>query len=109
MSKVSLSRGTDKCAAQRLQDCAEHADTREEGSTIPLASWSAEDYLSRSFRAKEPLLTGLLHQRDMVALGARRRHGKTTLITDIAVGLALPLPNFLGYTIPSARRSLLLI
>jgi hypothetical protein len=75
----------------------------------PLKAWSAEDYIARSFPPKEPLLKGLLHRRDMVALGARRRHGKTSLITNIAVAGAVPLPEFLGYEIPKAFRSLLFI
>jgi hypothetical protein len=45
----------------------------------------------------------------MVALAGRRREGKTTLALNIGVALALPLPEFLGYKIPVARRSLLLL
>jgi hypothetical protein len=56
-----------------------------------------------------PLLKGLLHRRDMVALGACRRHGKTSLVTNIAVAGSIPLPDFLGYEIPQAFRSLLFI
>ncbi len=74
-----------------------------------IKAWSAEDYLSRQFPPKEPLLKGLLHRRDMVALGARRRHGKTSLVTNIAVAGAVPVPEFLGYEIPQAFRSLLFI
>jgi hypothetical protein len=75
----------------------------------PTKAWSAEDYLARPFAPKEPLIKGLLHRRDLVALGARRRNGKTSLITNISVALAVPVPNFVGYDIPAAGRSLLFI
>jgi hypothetical protein len=75
----------------------------------PIMAWTAEDYIAREFPPKEPLLKGLLHRRDLVAFGARRRGGKTTMVTNIGVALALPVPDFLGYAIPQARRSLLFI
>jgi hypothetical protein len=79
------------------------------GAPHPVRAWSAEEYLGRQFPPKEPLLKGLLHRRDQVALGARRRHGKTSLVTNIAIALAVPVAEFLGYEIPQAFRSLLLI
>ena len=54
-------------------------------------------------------MTGLLHRRDLVALGARRRHGKTNLALNLAVSLAEPASEFLGYPIPQARRTLLVL
>jgi hypothetical protein len=70
---------------------------------------TAEQFLARPYPPKEPLLQGLLHRRDLVAFGAKRRNGKTSLLTNLAVALATGAPEFLGYTIPSARRSLLLM
>jgi AAA domain len=80
-------------------------------STPPptLIARSAEEYVSLVFPPKEVLITGLLHKRDLVALGARRRHGKTCLVTNLAVALAAPVHDFLGYEIPHAARSLLFI
>jgi len=74
-----------------------------------LRAWSAEDYLARRFPPKEPLVTGLLHRRDLVAFGARRRNGKTSLVTNLAVAGAVPVGDFLGYKIPAPWRSLLFI
>ncbi len=76
---------------------------------VDLRAWSAEEFLARRFAPKDPLVTDLLHARDLVALGARRRHGKTSLCTNLAVALAEPAPDWVGYEIPQARRSLLLI
>jgi hypothetical protein len=70
---------------------------------------SAEDFLARSFRVKEPLVEGLVHRRDLVAFGARRRNGKTTFLTNLAVPMASGAEEFLGYKIPQRRRTLLLI
>jgi hypothetical protein len=70
---------------------------------------SAEEFLKQPFPEKEPLITNLVHRRDLIALGARRRHGKTSFTTHMAVALAVPEPEFLGYQIPEARRSLLLM
>ena len=69
---------------------------------------TAEDFLARKFPEKEPLIEHLLHRRDLVALGARRRHGKTSFLTNMAVAMAIPVPDFLGYRIPERRRTLML-
>jgi hypothetical protein len=79
------------------------------GNPNGLTAWSAEEFIQRQMPPKEPLLQGLLHKRDLVALGARRRHGKTSFVTDLAVALATGAPDFLGYNIPAACRVLLLI
>ena len=86
-------------------------ELRDKAKRVPGTpeGWLAEEFLSREFPPKEPLLQGLLHRRDLVAFGARRRHGKTSFITNLAVALAIPTPDFLGYGIPAPRRSLLLI
>src|SRR5207248_7976012 len=44
--------------------------------------------------------------RDIVALAGRRRHGKTSFITNLATALAQGHDKFLGYPIPIARRVL---
>jgi hypothetical protein len=76
---------------------------------IKVVAVTAEDYLRREYPAKEPLIDGLIHKRDMIAFGARRRHGKTTLLTNMAVAMAVPEADFIGYRIPERRKSLLLM
>lgn len=66
------------------------------------------EFLRRELPAKEPLVEGLLYRRDLVALGGRRRHGKTTFLSNLAVALAGGEQEFLGYTIPRAVRVLFL-
>src|SRR5579862_5993507 len=75
----------------------------------PVKAWTGEEFLQRTFPTKEPLVEGLLNRRDLVSLAARRRHGKTSLVTGLAVALAAPAKEFIGYPIPEPRRSLLLI
>jgi hypothetical protein len=67
--------------------------------------WTAEEFLKREFPSKEPLIEGLLNMRDLVTLAARRRNGKTTLLTNIPVALATA-QDYLNYRIPQTRRSL---
>ena len=66
---------------------------------------TAEDFLARKFPEKEPLIEHLLHRRDLVALGARRRHGKTSFLTNMAVAMAIPVPDFLGHRSQSAAHA----
>lgn len=78
-------------------------------STTPdtsLKAWTAEDFLKRDLPAKEALIDGLLYRRDLIALAGRRRHGKTNFILNLAVGLSLNLPEFLGYSISKEFRVL---
>ena len=106
-------------AASRQQQAGSNANGTPSGqsagtkgaNSVPagLRAWSAEDYLSRQFTPKEPLLKGLLHRRDLVAFGARRRNGKTSFVTNLAVAGAVPVAEFLGYEIPAPFRSLLFI
>src|SRR5437016_3048934 len=56
---------------------------------------TAEKFLSREFPPKEPLIDGLLFQRDIVAFAGRRRHGKTTFLSDLATSLTIPHKDFL--------------
>lgn len=70
---------------------------------------TASEFLQRSIEAKPPIVQDLLHKRDLVALGARRRHGKTGFLIDLAVSLAEGEPDFLGYAIPKAAKTLLIL
>jgi hypothetical protein len=79
-------------------------------STAPLFDApSAEAFMRREYPPKEMLIENLLHRRDLVALGARRRNGKTSFLTNMAVALAIGAPEFMGFTVPRPRRSLLVI
>ena len=80
--------------------------SKQSGLLVEAAT--AEEFLNREYPAKEPLIEHLLHRRDLVALGARRRNGKTTFLTDLGVALAMPARDFLGYAIPERRRTLML-
>lgn len=65
-------------------------------------------FLDRRLATKDPLVDGLIYRRDNCTLVGRRRHGKTTLISNLVLALTLPKPDFLGYPIPEARRVLIL-
>ena len=62
-------------------------------------AWTLKQYLSRRIKPKKPLIDGLLYSRELVTFGGRRRHGKTTLLMNLAAALTLPRPEFLGYEI----------
>lgn len=68
---------------------------------------TVETFLEREFPPKEPLIEGLLYRRDLITLGGRRRHGKTSLVSNFAAALALGLTEFLGWKIPSPGRVLM--
>ncbi len=70
----------------------------------PVSVQTVENFLAREIPPKEPLVEGLLCRRDIVAFAGRRRHGKTTFSSSLAVAASLPLPEFLGYPIPKAVR-----
>ena len=70
---------------------------------------SAEEFLAVEIPEKEPIIDGLVHKRDLVGFGARRRHGKTSVMINMAVEGAVGAPDFLGYSIPKAFRSLLVL
>jgi hypothetical protein len=72
-----------------------------------IKSWTTDDFLKRQFPPKEPLIEGLLHKRDFVAFGARRRHGKTTFVMDMAIAGASGAKEFIGYRIVRPFRTLL--
>lgn len=60
-------------------------------------------FLQRVLPPKDALVEGLLYKRDIVAMLARRRHGKTTFASQMALALACGEPHFLGYKIPRKR------
>ena len=70
---------------------------------------TATDFLKRKLPVKAPIIEGLLYHRDMVALGARRRHGKTTFVIDLALSLAEGKGEFLGYKIAGPAKTLLVL
>jgi hypothetical protein len=61
-------------------------------------------FLGKSLPKKEPLVEGLVYRRDNCTLVGRRRHGKTTLVSNFVLALTLPKPDFLGYPILEPRR-----
>jgi len=71
----------------------------------PLPSdWAKiNNFLKHETPEKECLIDRLLYRRDLVALGGRRRHGKTTFTLNLSVSLASGIP-LLGWDIPSPRR-----
>jgi AAA domain len=70
---------------------------------------SATEFLKKSLPPKAPIIKGLLHHRDLVALGARRRHGKTNFAINLALSLAEGEGDFLGYPIAKAAKTLLVL
>jgi RecA-family ATPase len=60
-----------------------------------------EDFMGRKFPPKEALIEGVLFKRDLISLIGRRRHGKTTLVGNIALAGADRLQgDYLGFSIP---------
>jgi len=78
--------------------------TNQEPPTLKTAA----AFLKQHLPPKEILIEGLLYRRDLVTLAGRRRHGKTSLILNLAVLLADGSygDNFLGYEILRPRRVL---
>ena len=81
--------------------------TPEETARVAAGVQTLAAFLSKQRPPKEPLIEGLLYRRDIGAVVGRRRHGKTTLVSNLGFALTLPKPNFLGYSIPQARRVLM--
>jgi AAA domain len=75
-------------------------------SVEPQPVQTLEGFFERSFPQKEPLIERLLFPRDIVAFAGRRRHGKTTFISNLVLALVLCLSDFLGYSIPAPARVL---
>lgn len=55
-----------------------------------------KDFLQKPLPTKDPLVEGLIYRRDNCTLVGRRRHGKTTLVTNLVLALTLPKQDFLG-------------
>jgi AAA domain len=85
------------------------ANPRIKSAPTPLRAWSGDEFLSRHFCRKEPLIDGLLYKRDLVSVIARRRHGKTSLTSNVCMAGALSYPDVLGYRMPASFRSLMLV
>lgn len=64
------------------------------------------DFQSKALPPKTPLIEGILYKRDRISLTGRRRHGKTTLISNIAIAGALGRKEYLGFKVPAPFRSL---
>ena len=76
-------------------------------SAPTIRGYTGEEFLNLRIPEKEALIEDLLHRRDLVAFGARRRHGKTTFALNMAVAGAIGLPEFIGYKIARPFRTLL--
>jgi hypothetical protein len=73
----------------------------------PEPAQTLKTFWDRDFPRKDSLIESLLYRRDIVAFAGRRRHGKTTFITNLVLSLILK-SDFLGYGIPSSVRVLVL-
>jgi hypothetical protein len=60
---------------------------------------SAAEFLQLTLPPKEPIIRGICYRRDLIALGGRRRHGKTNFCLNLGIGLTEPWLDFLGYEI----------
>jgi hypothetical protein len=73
---------------------------------------SGTAFLAENPPPQQPLIYGLLARRDLVTLTARRRHGKTTLLTNLALALADPDAagkKFIGFDIAGPATSLVVL
>jgi hypothetical protein len=79
------------------------ADTnvKEKSGQASIEPQTLSAFLKRKFPPKEPLIEGVLYRRDQISLTGRRRHGKTTLLGNIAIAGALG-NDYLGFKIPHA-------
>jgi len=91
------------------EDVTKPTDADREAQIKQIRALSAEEFLAVEILDKAPIVDGLVHKRDLVAFAARRRHGKTSLVTNLAVEGAVGAPDFLGYPIPQPFRSLLVL
>jgi hypothetical protein len=66
---------------------------------------SLSKFLTKHYPPAEPLIKGLLNRRECAALIGRRRHGKTALLWNVVLSLAIPKPDLFCYPILQAQRS----
>lgn len=59
-----------------------------------------DDFITKDFPPKEPLIEGILYRRDRVSVTGRGREGKTTLISNVALAGSMGRPHYLGFSIP---------
>jgi len=67
-----------------------------------------EDLLAEELPEKEVLVEGILRKRDIVSFGGRRKNGKTTLLSNLAMHLSAGAEMFLGHSITRPARVLAL-
>lgn len=72
----------------------------------PLVFQTLRDFQNKQLPPKTPLIDGILYKRDRISLTGRRRHGKTTLISNIALAGALGHTEYLGFKIPQPFNSI---
>jgi hypothetical protein len=72
----------------------------------PFPALTVSEFLEKKLRPLTPLIGNILHAQEVVALVARRRNGKTTLLTDMLMTAADGEPDWLGFEIPSPVSSL---
>jgi AAA domain len=75
-------------------------------SNPTVTSRTAADFLRLELPPKQPIISGICYRRDIIALGGRRRHGKTNFCLNLGVGLTHPWPDFVGYEIERPFRVL---
>jgi hypothetical protein len=72
-----------------------------ESNRVPgLRVQNFDSFMQRKFPPKIALVEGVLHKRDIISLTGRRRHGKTTLLSNLAAAGASGRGEYLGYRIP---------
>ena len=59
-----------------------------------------DTFIAKNLPPKEELIKGVLYRRDRISLTGRRREGKTTLLSNIALAGTMEHPDYLGFSIP---------
>lgn len=75
--------------------------------TTSMASFKPQtlaSFVTKALPPKEPLIEGVLYRRDRISLTGRRRNGKTTLLSNIAIASTEGHSEYLGYRIPQPLR-----
>jgi hypothetical protein len=73
---------------------------------VPYDCLTCETFLQEKRAPMKPLIGEILHAKEVVALVARRRNGKTTLLTDMLAAAAEGSQEWLGFAISEPLRSL---
>jgi hypothetical protein len=72
----------------------------------PFKALTIAQFLAKGIRPLKPLIGDILHAQEIVAMIARRRNGKTTLLTDMLMTAADGEPDWLGFAIPEPLTTL---